>query len=85
MSGDIDMAIQVSLSHCVSCVCVCVCVCVYVCACLGVCVCVCISLVHVIIFSLYQYHRKYLEWCKYHKHNEGAGNAYEALSKCYEK
>jgi tetratricopeptide (TPR) repeat protein len=32
-----------------------------------------------------QYYRKYLEWSKYHKHHTGAGNAYEALAKCYEK
>ena len=32
-----------------------------------------------------QYHKKYLERCKYHKNSEGAGKAYEALAKCHER
>jgi len=32
-----------------------------------------------------QYHKRYLEQCKYHGDNDGAGNAYEALSRSYER
>jgi len=32
-----------------------------------------------------QYHKKYLEWCKYHRDSVGAGKAHEALAKSFEK
>ena len=32
-----------------------------------------------------QYHKRYLERCKYHNDDEGVGNAYEALSRSFER
>ena len=32
-----------------------------------------------------QYHKRYLERCKYHNDDEGVGNAYEALARSFER
>ena len=36
-------------------------------------------------FSFVQYHKRYLERCKYHSDDEGIGNAYEALARSFER
>lgn len=35
--------------------------------------------------SFVQYHKRYLERCKYHNDDEGIGNAYEALARSFER
>ena len=35
--------------------------------------------------SFVQYHKRYLERCKYHNDDEGVGNAYEALARSFER
>ncbi len=34
---------------------------------------------------LTQYHKSYLERCKYHSDDEGVGKAYEALARAHER
>ncbi len=35
--------------------------------------------------SFVQYHKRYLERCKYHNDDEGIGSAYEALARSFER